>query len=173
MNGIITPQQAFEWLKDGHAVLLDVREPDEFRAQHISYAQSLPLGCLSDAIDSMQMPEGRKIIVQCLSGRRGESACALLTGKNIRHEIYNIEGGITGWQAAGLPIVGGAAPKFTIFRQVQTIVGALILLMVLLGFWGLTLAFVVAGIFGGALLFAGLTGWCGLAMLLQRMPWNK
>jgi hypothetical protein len=91
-------------------------------------------------------------------------------------EIYNLEGGITAWVEAGLPVLsplGAGGCGISIFRQVQIIVGALVLLSVLAGFLISTSAFVLAGLFGAALMFAGLSGWCGLAMLLNQMPWNK
>ena len=83
-----------------------------------------------------------------------------------------MDGGITAWKAAGLP-VASSGKGLSIFRQVQIIVGGLIAFLVVLGLTGLTVGFIIAGILGGALFFAGLTGWCGLAMLLRKMPWNK
>lgn len=53
------------------------------------------------------------------------------------------------------------------------IVGSLVPVSVLLGFLGLTPAFALAGFFGLMLAFAGFSGWCGLALLLQRMPRNQ
>ncbi len=169
----ISPQEAHEWLKKGEAILVDVREPDEFASSHIIYAQSLPLSSIENHIKTLQLPENIKIITQCLSGKRGEKACILINSLNARHPVFNIEGGISSWQAAGLPTIGQRTPKFSIFRQVQMIVGGLILSLIIIGFWGLSLAFAIAGLFAGALMFAGITGWCGLALLLRQMPWNK
>ncbi len=70
-------------------------------------------------------------------------------------------------------IVGGGAPRLTIFRQVQIAVGLLVLLSVLAGFFLNPAGFVVAGLFGAALTFAGISGWCGMAILLNHMPWNR
>lgn len=174
----ISPKDAYEWLKSGEAMLIDVREPDEFGAVHIAYASSMPLGGVAAAIKSIDLPAGRKLIFQCKKGRRGEQACMVVQDSAVSNEIFNIEGGIDAWEAAGLPLVSMAAgapggPKISIFRQVQMIVGSLIVLLVMLGLTGLTFAFILAGIIAGALAVAGLTGWCGLAMLLQKMPWNK
>jgi rhodanese-related sulfurtransferase len=169
----ITPHEAHEWLKSGEAILVDVREPEEFASSHIIYAQSLPLSSIESHISSLQLPENIKIITQCLSGKRGEKACVLINSLNTHQPVFNIEGGISSWQAAGLPTIGQRTPKFSIFRQIQIIVGGLILSLIILGFWGLTLAFAIAGLFAGALMFAGITGWCGLAMILRHMPWNK
>lgn len=174
----ITPQQAHTLLKSGDAVLIDVREEDEFKAEHIPYALSLPLSSFDVNFAKLDLPKDRTLVFQCLKGGRSQSACVRVEGSSQGFDhLKNIEGGILAWKAAGLPLVGGegevATPKLSIFRQVQVIVGALVALLVLLGFAGLTLGFVIAGLLGGALLFAGVTGWCGLAMLLQKMPWNK
>ncbi|MGB0720560.1 MAG: rhodanese family protein, partial [Bdellovibrionales bacterium] len=136
-------------------------------------AQSVPLSLLQTQGFDVTFPPKVKVIAQCLKGKRGETSCAILSGSH-QCDFYNIEGGIEAWIADGLPVIGGGAgPKFSIFRQVQMIVGSLIALMVLAGFGGWSAGFAIAGIFGAALAFAGLTGWCGLAMALQKMPWNK
>lgn len=171
----ISPAQACEWLKAGEAILIDVREPDEFAAGHIACASSIPLGIVGDTLKFMDIPSGRRVIFQCLKGGRGAKACAAVEAAALPGGIFNIEGGLDGWKAAGFPVVAGAAGPtgFSIFRQVQMIVGSLVFLLVSLGFMGLTLGFIMAGILGGLLAFAGFTGWCGLAMLLERMPWNR
>lgn len=173
MTQNISPNQAYEWLKNGEAILIDVREPAEFESGHIAYASSVPLAELESMLAGFPLPPERKVIFQCLKGGRGAQACAVLGSRALPNPVFNIENGIQGWQAAGLPVIGGAPAGLSVIRQVQIIVGALLMLMVFLGFAGLTLGFMIAGILGGALFFAGMTGWCGLAMLLQRMPWNK
>ena len=174
MNNI-SATQAAAWLASGEAVLIDVREPDEFRAGHVVHALSLPLSALDDCMAQLDIPAERKLIFQCLKGARGEKACVSVRGGSCKNEVYNLEGGIDAWKAAGFPVVGvdTSAGGLSIFRQVQIIVGGLIAVLVLLGLTGLSVAFVFAGLFGFALFFAGITGWCGLAMLLSKMPWNK
>lgn len=171
----ITAQQAYEWLSTGQAVLIDVREPDEFTDEHISYALSLPLSNLEAGFETLSFPKDKKILFQCLKGARGESACVLINGKKeCANDIYNIEGGITAWKETKLPLVKTLKKTgLSIFRQVQIVVGGMVFFMVLIGFMGVGVAFAIAGILGFALFFAGITGWCGLAMLLSKMPWNK
>ncbi len=162
------------WLANGEAVLIDVREPDEFKIGHIPSALSLPLSNLTDALAYLNLPPNTKIVFQCLSGKRGGNACMIVRELPLAENraVYNLDGGIGAWKSAGLPIVGATA-KLSIFRQVQMIVGGLIALFVALGFIVATGFFALAGLFGFALAFAGITGWCGLAMLLEKMPWNK
>lgn len=172
-NGNISPAQAREWLASGEAVLIDVREPDEFKAEHIAHALSMPLGGVCESVRMLDLAPERKMIFQCLRGKRGEQACALVDKNNVPCAVYNIDGGIDAWKAAGLPVITSGAARLSVFRQVQIIVGSLVALMTLIGFSGAPWAFALAGLFGAALAFAGLTGWCGLAILLSKAPWNK
>ncbi|PZQ45833.1 MAG: sulfurtransferase [Micavibrio aeruginosavorus] len=169
----ISPQQAHTWLASGEAILIDVREPDEFKAEHIAYAISLPLAGVSNLIEQMQIPIDRKIIFHCFRGKRGEQACALMQKKNATCSVYNIEGGINSWKVAGYPVVLSANSKISIFRQVQIIVGLALVTTTLVGFSGQAWGFTVSGFLGAALTFAGISGWCGLAALLTKAPWNK
>lgn len=168
MTRSISPQEAARRLAVGEALLVDVREPAEFAASHIPLAVSLPLSGLPAML--AELPPDRALIFQCQSGMRSAQACALAA---TRAGSVSLEGGIAAWRSAGLPVIGNAGPRLSIFRQVQMIVGAMVALLVLAGFAGLTAAFAIAGIMGAMLAFAGATGWCGLAMLLARMPWNR
>lgn len=171
----ITPYEAEAMLRQGQAVLIDVREGDEFKAGHIPYALSLPLGRIESDLKLLRLAPGLHVIFQCLKGKRGEKACvaAAACGADFPHRVLNIEGGIESWEEAGLPVIGEAGPKISLFRQVQMIVGSLVALLVMLGFAGLTLGFMLAAILGAVLAVAGFTGWCGLALLLSYMPWNR
>lgn len=173
---IITPQQAQEWLNQGSAILIDVREPDEFMAEHIPHAISIPLGSIELLLEHIQIPPHKKLLFQCLKGGRAQQACNIIHNKtNNAYEIYNIAGGITGWKESGLAVIGQTSKKtiISLFRQVQIIIGTLLVTLLTIGLAGYTIAFFIAIIISAALLTAGITGWCGLMLLLQRMPWNK
>lgn len=170
----VTPREAAAWLASGEAVLIDVREPDEFKAEHIASAASLPLSAVGSTLQQMRIPAGRRIIFQCAKGGRGEQACRIAQDAAEGYPIYNLAGGLAAWKEAGLPVAGTASGAgLTIFRQVQIGAGLFVLLAVLAGFAGYAAGFVFAGFVGAMLIFAGLTGWCGMAMVLARMPWNR
>ncbi len=173
----ISPQQAFEWLSSGDAFLIDVREADEFRQEHIAYAASLPLSDVKELLTQLQVPRDRKIIFQCFKGTRGQQACVVANeGVFSEYDTYNIDGGITSWKADGLPVVGGTINSggFSIFRQVQMVVGSLVFLLIMMGLLsGVTVLFIIAAIIGAALAFAGYSGNCLLAAILGKMPWNN
>lgn len=106
MTKSISPQIANEWLVSGEAILIDVRESEEFQAEHISYALSVPLSSIDTDFSALDIPSSQKIIFQCLKGMRGEKACALISRKDCcLNKIYNIEGGILAWKEAGLLVV--------------------------------------------------------------------
>lgn len=176
MNQTINVTDAHNLLATGQAVLIDVREANEFAEQHIPNAMSLPLSSLAEDFKQLNLPDDTVVLIHCLKGSRGEMACQTLAKLDNRPQsIINIEGGIVAWQAAQLPVVAGksTSKQLPIMRQVQIVVGLLIAICVLLGFSGVSVGFVFAGIFGAALCFAGITGWCGMAKLLMKMPWNQ
>ena len=89
-----------QWIDDGEAVLIDVREPDEYRAEHIVGSIHLPLG----TITAGQLPDlqGKKLVIHCRSGKRSESACQKLMAESPALQPINLSGGIVGWVEAGL-----------------------------------------------------------------------
>lgn len=166
------PQEAYEMLQNGDAVLIDVREPDEFKEEHIAYAISIPLSSFEQDLIQLDIPESKAILFQCLKGKRGEMACMRVQGiEKFKNPILNITGGIGQWKDDGLPVVGKASssPKLSIARQVQMIIGGAVFLSALIG----GPAVYISAILGAALFLAGLVGWCPLALTLSKMPWNK
>jgi len=81
--------------------LLDVREDDEWQAGHIEGAQHIPLGELGDRVG--ELPTGRQIVAVCRSGSR--SAAAVRGLKQLGYDALNLDGGVTAWSRAGLPLV--------------------------------------------------------------------
>ena len=95
---MINAELAKEWIEAGEAILIDVREQSEYDAQNIPSAHLAPLGALSCA--DLPSVDG-KIIIHCQKGMRGNKACEKLLAENSGLEIYNLEGGIESWSAAG------------------------------------------------------------------------
>ena len=83
--------------------LLDVRQPDEFAAGHISGAKLIPLDELSQRMN--ELPKDRPILCICRSGSRSSMATRQLAGAGF--EAINLSGGMIGWQNAGFPIKRG------------------------------------------------------------------
>lgn len=171
----VSPHDAAKWLAAGQAILVDVREPDEFKAEHIACAVSVPLGSAARLFGDLQIPLERKVIFQCQKGGRGEQACRLVGSAAQGHALYNLTGGLAAWKEAGLPVAGAQSSggPISIFRQVQIGAGLFVLISVLAGFKGYRAGFVVAGMVGAMLVFAGVSGWCGMALVLAKAPWNR
>ena len=92
--------QAHQALADG-AVLLDVRERDEWRAVHAPQARHIVLSQLEDHL--ADLPADRPVVTVCRSGRRCAIAAKLLTRHG--YTASNLTGGMNAWGAAGLPVV--------------------------------------------------------------------
>jgi rhodanese-related sulfurtransferase len=83
---------------------LDVREDDEWQAGHIDGARHIPLGELSSRVG--ELPKGRPIVAVCRSGSR--SAAAVRGLKQLGYDAENLDGGVTAWSRAGLPLIDDA-----------------------------------------------------------------
>ena len=99
-RGAMTATQAHQALADG-AVLIDVREPREWRAGHAPQARHVVLSQLPNHL--AEMPTDIPIVTVCRSGRRSSAAASLLTQRG--YQATNLTGGMTAWVAAGLPVV--------------------------------------------------------------------
>ncbi len=168
---MVTANTLKNWLDNGEAVLVDVREPAENAAESIEGALLLPLSGINKAV--LPNCAGKKLVIHCRKGGRGGSACEKLLAEDPSLEIYNLEGGISAWAEAGYPIRASGKFFLPLDRQVQLTIGICLLVASLLGYFISPLFFLATGFFGAGLTFAGLTGFCGLAMVMAKMPWNK
>jgi hypothetical protein len=114
-------------------------------------------------------------MLMCRSGNRATLAqCSLeRMGVPMAEGSLVFAGGLSAWSAAGKPTVKAGKSVMPIMRQVQlgagsVVFAASILAMTVHGSFAGVAAFV-----GGGLMFAGLTGHCGLAMALAKAPWNR
>ncbi len=83
--------------------LLDVRQPEEYKAGHIDGAKLVPHGELNRRIH--ELPKDRDILCVCRSGHRSGSAARQLLAAG--YSAVNLRGGMIGWQMAGLPVGKG------------------------------------------------------------------
>lgn len=164
------PAEVHAWLLAGEAVLVDVREADEFAREHVAGAQLNPLSRLDAAL--MAVPASKKLVIMCRSGNRSSQALVALHGR-MSGTVYNMMGGLNAWMKLGLPVERDLSQPLPIMRQVQIGAGSLVLLGVILGWFVNPAFFLLAGFVGAGLTFAGVTGFCGMATILQMMPWNK
>lgn len=159
------------WMDNGEAIVVDVREPAEHAAESIAGATLLPLSGVSKS--SLPPVGGKKLVIHCRSGKRGGNACEKLLGEDPNLDIYNLEGGISAWSQAGYAVQTSGRFFLPLDRQVQLTIGLGVLIGSLLAYYVSPLFFLLTGFFGAGLTFAGLTGFCGLAMVMAKMPWNQ
>ena len=153
-----------EALRDRQAVAIDVRTPDEYGYERIEQTLNVPFDQLTSQAASFA--GGQRVYVVCQAGVRAKEAANLLRQAGCK-DVRVLEGGLQGWKQHGYPVrrMGGPLP---IMRQVQIIAGSL----ALIGGLFVSLRW-VAVVVGAGLVFAGVTGHCGMAMVLARLPWNK
>jgi len=85
------------------AVVLDVREENEYARGHIINSIHVPLGYLKERLKDLEKYKSRPVIVGCKTGQRSGHACATLKKEGFE-QVYNLSGGMTAWQADNLPL---------------------------------------------------------------------
>lgn len=98
---------AHKWLMNKDAIMIDVRENDEYQEWRIDGVYHSPLSNLPLSIQAIDLPKDTKIIFQCLKGGRSAQAIEFLQENILKgHEhVYNLEGGIAVWESEGLPVI--------------------------------------------------------------------
>lgn len=166
----ISAQEASRLLQQG-AALVDVREPDEHARERIPGAQSVPLSRLQQ-ID-LKVAAGQPVLFHCRSGARTAGNADRLAEKAGDLEAFIVEGGLDALKKAGLPVAMDRRQPLELMRQVQIAAGSMVVLGVVLGVTISPVFHALSGFVGAGLVFAGVTGTCGLASMLRLMPWNR
>lgn len=157
------------WLDRGDCVLIDVREAGEHARENIPGAKLVPLSSFDPA--TLPATDGKRLVVHCLSGSRSAKALGQLDLAGI--EAVSLTGGIEAWKAAGLPVRENKSAPLPLMRQVQIVAGSLIVTGAALGVWVHPGFHALSAFVGAGLVFAGASGWCGMANLLALLPYNK
>jgi rhodanese-related sulfurtransferase len=84
-------------------LLLDVRTPQEFRGGHVPGAVNIPHTELTAQLGEIEAARESGIVVYCESGRRAAAAANVLAGAGFE-DVRHLEGDMSGWRAAGLPV---------------------------------------------------------------------
>lgn len=166
----LSPQDVQSRLAAGRALLVDIREADEFARAHVPGARSQPLSAFEAAHLSIE-PDA-DVIFTCRTGTRTAGACDRILAR-VGGNAYVLDGGLDAWASAGLPVEVNRKAPMEINRQVQIAAGSLILMGVILGFSLAPGWFGLAAFVGAGLTFAGLSGTCAMARLLMLMPRNR
>jgi len=167
----IDVDQLARWMEDGEVTLIDVRERFEHAAERIPGAVNRPASSF-DPDDVVSSDVAPRVVLHCRTGVRSERAARRLS-EHTGGAATHLAGGIVAWKQSGRATERSErAPRIDIMRQVQIAAGSLVLIGVALGAFVSPWFLVIAAFVGAGLVFAGATGWCGMAKLLSRMPWN-
>jgi rhodanese-related sulfurtransferase len=170
----VRPENLRRDLEEGRPLMLiDVRTPAEFEAVHARGAQSMPLDRFdAAAIKAARNGDSEPIYLICQSGSRSADAARRLARAGL-DRVFSVEGGTRAWQAAGLPVVRGQSRAISMERQVRIAAGVLVLAGVvasgLVNLWFI----LITAFVGVGLIFSGVTDFCGMAIVLGKMPWNR
>ncbi|MET4635718.1 rhodanese family protein [Kaistia defluvii] len=162
------PADRAKELVEGGALLVDIREADEFRREHIAGARPRPLSTLQ----TLDVEPGRPIIFTCRSGARTTAHADRLAAA-APSEAYRLEGGLDSWKKAGHAVVADRRQPIEMMRQVQIVAGSLVVIGALLGALVHPAFFWLSGFVGAGLVFAGVSGTCAMARILRLAPWNR
>ena len=163
----IQPEEAERLIASG-AKLIDIRDADEHSRERIAGAANHPLAQIERFA-----PCDRPVIFHCRTGMRTQNSAHRLASAAANSASYVLSGGIDAWRASGRPTIIDKRQPLEIMRQVQIVAGGLVLIGVVLGLLVSPLLFGLSAFVGAGLMMAGATGWCGMATLLRRLPWNR
>ena len=166
----VAPDLLASWLEAGDTALIDVREDFEHAEERIAGATLVPLSKF-DADEVRRLAGDKRVVFHCRSGKRSVDAATRFAAPG--DAVMHLAGGIEAWKASGMPVIRPAKQGLPVMRQVQIVAGGLVALGVALGVTVSPWLLVVPGFVGCGLVFAGVTGWCGMAKLLAVMPWNR
>ncbi len=166
----IDPKTAHGWMDENKAVLIDIREMDEYVREHIPGSRLMPLSGFNP--NDFAHEHDKIGVFHCNSGARTEQAAAQLLETSFK-EVYHLDGGFQAWKKAGLPINLNRKAPISIMRQVQITAGSLVVLGIVLAVLFSPWFMALSAFVGAGLVFAGTTGFCGMANILAFMPWNR
>lgn len=99
----VNPAMATQLINRENAIILDVREDNEYRDGHIVNSLHIPVGYLNDRMKELEKYKDKPIIVSCRSGQRSSTACATLKKQGFE-SVYNLSGGVMAWKNDNLPL---------------------------------------------------------------------
>lgn len=149
--------------------VIDVRDREEYAVKAEANSCNWPLNSISaetvaDFVKERGLLPGQTVVLLCARGMRAGMAAEKLANL-LPNPIVVVEGGHTALAPANAPM--------SIERQVRIAAGSLVLSGVLGGLLVHPALVGISAFVGAGLIFAGVTDWCGMGLLLMKMPWNR
>lgn len=98
---VVSPQEAVTMRVKDHAVIIDVREADDWNEHHIHGALRIPLSQLNERLHELEPYKNKPIITQCAAGMRSAQAQLLLKAAGFNNVLL-MNGGMQAWLQQGL-----------------------------------------------------------------------
>jgi len=95
--------EATQLINHHDALVLDVREEQEYSGGRVPHSKHIPLRQLSSRLHELEKFKNKPIIAICRSGSRSGHGCSVLR-KNGFEQVYNLNGGMASWQQANMPV---------------------------------------------------------------------
>ena len=100
----ISPAESTQMINRDDALILDVRESNEYSEGHIINSLHIPLSALKTRMSDLEKHKAKKVIIACRSGHRSSQACATLRKAGFE-QVFNLSGGVMAWESASLPLI--------------------------------------------------------------------
>lgn len=149
--------------------LIDVRTPAEFDTVHAAGAKSSPLAELDRK--HFAGVSGTLYLI-CKAGGRSRQAAELLL-KQGHADVVSVDGGTDAWVAAAYPVNRGTRNVIPLDRQILLTAGLIIVTGAAIGTWVNPWGYAICAFVGLGLTMAGATGFCPMAIVMAKMPWNQ
>ncbi len=101
---MLSPQQATNMVNRQNAIILDIRNEDDFRKGHIAGSVNIPYARLSDRVNELERYKDAPLIIVCNMGNHASAAGRLLKSQSFT-QLARIRGGIQAWRAESLPVI--------------------------------------------------------------------
>ena len=168
---VLAAAEAVEQVRGGGATtVVDVRSGAEFDSEHVPGSRHVPLDQLAQRVDEIRATPAPRLLL-CRTGTRAAMARKVLAELHVGG-LTVVEGGIEAFRKAGGETQTGE-PRMSLERQVRIVAGAITLLGVVLGAFVHPGFLALAAFIGAGQVFAGLSDWCGMGLLLAKLPWNQ
>jgi rhodanese-related sulfurtransferase len=175
MIGSLSVSELQKLISTGKPIaVIDVRTPVEYDEVHAPAAVNIPLDQMSkDALAAAGCGEcGQPVYLLCRSGQRAAKAAEKLRACGFAQPVV-VTGGTLAWIEAGLPVARGETKVISLERQVRIAAGSLVFAGALLAWFVHPNFLWLSGFVGAGLVFAGVTDFCGMGLLIAKMPWNR
>jgi len=154
--------------------LLDVRTTVEYAEMHVPQARNVPLDTLAprELFESGGLTTGQPFYILCRTGGRASKAAEKFAKEGYGDAVV-VEGGTVAWSQAGLPVDRGSVKVISLERQVRIAAGSLAFIGAALAWFAHPYFIAIPAFVGAGLVFAGITDFCGMGLLLAKAPWNR